>query len=378
MSRATWWRRRSPPRRPLTVEKEGVIMSATTASGSARTGSSTDVPEVSPEPIMQVGMAFWASKTLLSAVEMELFTHLADHPQDLQTLRARLGLHPRSARDFLDALVALGFLERTDGVYRNTPCADAFLDKRKPSYIGGILEMANARLYRFWGNLTEALRTGEQQNESKHGGTPLFQELYADPERLKQFAAAMTGVSRGVNVELARRFPWANVTTFADIGTAQGDTAVQIALAHPHLTGYGFDLPPLAPVFEDYANQNQVGERLTFVPGDFFTDALPTVDVLVMGHILHDWNLEEKRSLLAKAYDALPDGGSLIVYEAMIDDNRSSNAFGLLMSLNMLIETPGGFDFTPTECMEWMRDAGFRSARAEHLTGPDSMVVAVK
>jgi hypothetical protein len=354
-------------------------MSATTTSTAAgEQPTPADVTEVSPESILQVGMGFWASKTLLSAVELELFTHLAGHPQGLETLRARLGLHARSARDFLDALVALGFLHRTDEVYRNTAATDAFLDKHKPSYIGGILEMANARLYRFWGDLTEALRTGEPQNESKHGGTPLFQELYGDPERLEQFAAAMTGVSRGVNVELARRFPWADVATFADIGTAQGDTAVQIALAHPHLTGYGFDLPPLAPVFEDYVNQKEVSERLTFVPGDFFTDALPSVDVLVMGHILHDWNLEEKRALLRKAYDALPDGGSLIVYEAMIDDDRSSNAFGLLMSLNMLIETPGGFDFTPTECMGWMRDAGFRSARVEHLTGPDSMVVAVK
>lgn len=348
----------------------------TTAAGTAPTPA--DTTEVSPEPIMQVGVGFWASKTLLSAVEMELFTHLADHPQDREALRARLGLHPRSARDFLDALVALGFLERADGIYRNAPCADAFLDKRKPSYIGGILEMCSTRLYGFWGNLTEALRTGEPQNETQHGGTPLFQELYADPERLKQFAAAMTGGSRGANLEIAQRFPWAGVATFADIGTAQGDTAVQIARAHPHLTGYGFDLPPLAPVFADYASRNQVSERLTFVPGDFFTDALPTVDVLVMGHILHDWNLEEKRTLLAKAYDALPDGGSLIVYEMMIDDDRSRNAFGLLMSLNMLIETPGGFDFTPTECMEWMRDAGFRSARAEHLTGPYSMVVAIK
>ena len=354
-------------------------MSGTTTSTAAGTQPTpADVTEVSPESILQVGTGFWASKTLLSAVELELFTHLAGHPQDLETLRARLGLHPRSARDFLDALVALGFLHRTDGVYRNTAVTDAFLDKHKPSYIGGILEMANARLYRFWGDLTEALRTGEPQNETKHGGTPLFEELYADPERLEQFAAGMTGASRAVNLELAKRFPWADVATFADIGTAQGDTAVQIALAHPHLTGYGFDLPPLAPVFEDYAHQNQVSERLTFVPGDFFTDALPSVDVLVMGHILHDWNLEEKRSLLAKAYDALPDGGSLIVYEMMIDGDRSSNALGLLMSLNMLIETPGGFDFTPADCMGWMRDAGFRDARAEHLTGPYSMVVAVK
>jgi hypothetical protein len=327
---------------------------------------------------MQVGLGFWASKTLLSAIEMELFTQLAGHPQDLETLQARAGLHPRSARDFLDALVGLEFLERTDGVYRNAPETDAFLNKRKPSYVGGILEMANARLFGFWNSLTEALRTGELQNEAKGGGVPFFQELYADPARLKQFAAAMTGISHGVNQQIAAQFPWADYKTFADIGTAQGDTAVQIALANPHLTGYGFDLPEIAPVFEEYVEQNGLGERLAFVPGDFFTGELPAADVLLMGHILHDWNVEEKQALIAKAYDALPTGGALIAYESIIDDDRSQNVFGLLMSLNMLIETHGGFDYTAAEGLEWMRAAGFTSARAEHLVGPDSMIVAIK
>src|SRR5437588_9246121 len=123
-----------------------------------------------PEHIMQVGLGFWASKTLLSAIEMGLFTELAHRPEDLETLRGRLGLHPRSARDFLDTLVALGFLERRDGVYRNTPDTGFFLDSRKPSYLGGMLEMANHRLYGFWGHLTEALRTGQPQNEIRSGG----------------------------------------------------------------------------------------------------------------------------------------------------------------------------------------------------------------
>jgi hypothetical protein len=327
---------------------------------------------------MEVGLGFWASKTLLSAIEMELFTQLADHPQDLETLQARAGLHPRSARDFLDALVGLGFLERTEGVYRNAPDADTFLDKSKPSYVGGLLEMANARLFGFWNSLTEALRTGELQNEAKGGGVPFFQELYADPARLKQFAAAMTGISHGASLQIAGRFPWADYKTFADIGTAQGDTAVQIALANPHLTGYGFDLPEIGPVFEEYVEHNGLGDRLAFVPGDFFTDELPAADVLLMGHILHDWNLDEKQSLIAKAYDALPAGGALIVYESIIDDDRSQNVFGLLMSLNMLIETPGGFDYTAAEGMEWMRAAGFTSTHAEHLVGPDSMIIAIK
>jgi hypothetical protein len=334
--------------------------------------------EPTPEHIMQVGLGFWASKTLLSAVEMELFTELAKHPESGEVLRDRLGLHSRSYRDFLDALVALGFLEREDEVYRNTPSTDLFLDKGKPSYIGGMLEMANRRLYRFWGGLTEALRTGQLQNEAKSGETPFFEALYADPARLRGFLAAMTGLSHAANLAIARQFPWREHETFVDVGTAQGDLAVQVALANEHLTGAGFDLPEVAPIFEDYIEQNGVQDRLRFVAGDFFADELPRADVLLMGHILHDWGLDEKRTLIRKAYEALPDNGALIVYETIIDDGRSQNAFGLLMSLNMLIETEGGFDYSASDCMGWMTEAGFASTRAEHLVGPDSMVIGVK
>ena len=166
-----------------------------------------------PEHILQVGLGFWASKTLLSAIEMEVFTELARHPEDGEALRERLGLHERSARDFFDALVALGFLERRDGVYSNTPATELFLDKRKPSYVGGILEMANHRLYRFWGGLTEGLRTGRLQNEAKTGDLPFFEALYADPARLREFLAAMTGLSHGANLAIAARFPWADHAT---------------------------------------------------------------------------------------------------------------------------------------------------------------------
>jgi hypothetical protein len=328
--------------------------------------------------IMQVGLGFWASKTLLSAIEMELFTELAKHPEDLASIQGRLGLHPRSARDFLDALVSLGFLERRDGKYRNTPATELFLDKRKDSYIGGILEMANHRLYRFWGHLTEGLRTGQPQNESKEGGTGLFEALYADPARLKQFLAAMTGLSHGANLAIARNFPWKDYSSYVDVGTAQGDLAVQVARAHPHLKGIGFDLPEVAPIFEDYARANGVTSRLEFSAGSFFTDPLPKADVVMMGHILHDWNLDEKKALIRKAYEAVPEGGAFLAYEAIIDDERAKNSFGLLMSLNMLIETPGGFDYTGADCAGWMKEAGFRRTRVEHLVGPDSMVVGIK
>ncbi len=332
----------------------------------------------SPEKILHTGMAFWASKTLLSAVEMGVFTELGHGPETFEALNGRLGLHPRSARDFLDALVALGFLVRTDATYANAPETDLFLDKGKPSYVGGILEMANHRLFGHWFHLTEALRTGLPQNEAKGTGEGVFESLYADPARLREFLSAMTGVSRGANMAIARAFPWAQYRTFADVGTAQGDLAVQIARAHPHLRGTGFDLPEVAPIFEEYAAGAGVAERLTFQPGDFFKQDLPKADVILMGHILHDWDLPTKKMLIQKAYAAVPAGGAFIAYDTIIDDARTQNAFGLLMSLNMLIETPGGFDYTGGECAAWMKEAGFSSVRVEHLVGPDSMVVAVK
>jgi hypothetical protein len=323
-------------------------------------------------------MAFWASKTLLSAVEMELFTELAKHPEDLDSLTGRLGLHPRSSRDFLDALVALGFLERQDGVYSNAPATDLFLDKRKPSYVGGVLEMANRRLFSHWNKLTTALRTGQPQAEAGPGGEETFSALYADPERLKGFLRAMTGISRGANMAIAAKFPWANYKTVADLGAAQGDLVVQVALRNSHLACTGFDLPEVGPIFEEYVETNGLSSRVRFQGGSFFTDPLPKTEVIMMGHILHDWNLEEKRMLCRKACEAIPEGGALIVYDALIDDERRKNAFGLLMSLNMLIETPGGFDYTGSDCIGWMKEAGFKEVRVEHLVGPDSMVVGIK
>jgi hypothetical protein len=337
-----------------------------------------------PDQILQLGFGFWGAKTLLSAIELGLFTELANGPLDAHTLGERVGLYPRSqeeqrgTRDFLDALVALKMLERSnDGLYKNTDATSTFLDRRKPSYVGGILEMANARLYGFWGSLTEALRTDQPQNESKKGEN-FFDALYADQGRLEAFLKAMTGISMGAAMAIAQKFPWNEYRTMIDIGTAQGGFPVQVALAHQHLTGGGFDLPAAGPIFQRYVREHGLAERLRFYEGNFFRDPLPTADVLVMGHILHDWDLDTKRMLLAKAHDALPEGGALIVYEALIDDDRRANAFGLLMSLNMLIETQGGFDYTGKDCSEWMREAGFRQTRVEHLVGPDGMVIGVK
>ena len=335
-------------------------------------------PVMTPANIMQLGMGFMASKTLLSAIELGVFTHLSNGPRSAEELTATLSLHERSALDFLDALVSLGMLDRENGLYKNTPEAGEFLVRGKLNYLGGMLEMANERLYPFWGSLTEGLRTGLPQNEVKSGGAGLFEALYSDPERLRLFLGAMTGLSAGAARAIAEKFPWKDYQTVLDVGGAQGGLLVQVALAHPHLRGRNFDLPVVQPIFDEYVADNNLSDRLRFYPGNFFEESLPESDVIVMGHILHDWDMDQKRMLLKKAYDALPTGGSLLVFEALIDDERRSNPFGLLMSLNMLIETPGGFDYTGRDACERMSETGFSLRRVEHLAGPDSMVVGVK
>src|SRR5713101_5456189 len=328
--------------------------------------------------IEQVAFGFMASKVLFSTIEFGLFTELAKRPLDANDIQARLKLHPRGVRDFLDALVALGMLERRGEIYSNTVETDFYLDRAKPTYIGHYVEILSLRSYQLFDTLSEALRTGEPQNEIKSGDEDWVDAMYRTPERLRMFLRGMTGHSLPSAMAIAQKFPWEKYRTFADIGTAEGCFPVQVAMAHPHLVGEGFDLPPVRPFFEEYVASFHLQDRVKFRVVDFFKDSLPTADVLVMGMILHDWDLEVKRTLLKKAHDALPRGGALIVYEHLIDDQRRKNVNGLLMSLVMLLETQGGFDYTGADCCKWMREAGFTEARVEQLTGIESMVVGIK
>jgi hypothetical protein len=330
-----------------------------------------------PDRILELGYAFRGAKALLSAVELNVFTTLAEGPLDLDALRRKVGVAERGARDFFDGLVALDLLERDkEGHYRNTSETDLYLDTRKPTYIGGDLSHLNDRMYPHWNLLTPALRTGEPQSGAT--GTDYFPRLYADLAAFEAFAKGMTGGSLLVAKNLALIFPWRKYTTIIDVGTAQGCLPVEIAQAHPHLTGGGFDLPQIRPVFDHYVRDHGLADRLHFHPGDFLSDPLPKADVMVMGRVLHNWDLATKRMLLSKAYDAVAPGGALIVYERLIDDERRANPAGLLASLNMLIMTAGGFDFTGADCMGWMRGVGFRDIRVESLACGQSMVVGFR
>jgi hypothetical protein len=336
----------------------------------------------SPDQILQIGMGFWPSKALLSAVELGLFTILADGPQTGAALEDALGLSPRATYDFLDTLVALGLLGRQgDGAearYQNTPATALFLDRGSPRYVGGLLEMANARLYPFWGDLTTALKTGQPQNEIKHNGKAMFDELYADPARLEQFMGAMTGVSRANFEAFAEKFDFSPFASHVDIGGATGLLASIVQARHPHLASRTLDLPVVRPIAERHIREAGLEGRVVPDDVDFFRDEFPNADLITMGMILHDWNLENKKMLIAKAWRALPEGGAFVAIENIIDDARRENAFGLMMSLNMLIEFGEAFDFTGADFTSWCLEAGFRRCEILHLAGPCSAAIAWK
>jgi O-methyltransferase/methyltransferase family protein len=338
--------------------------------------------QVDPSHIMQVGMGFWASKTLLSAVELELFTRLGSEGMTGEQIAEALELHDRAIPDFPDTLVALQLLDRdgdgSEALYRNTEATAVFLDKASPAYIGGILEMSNARLYGFWGDLTEALRTGKPQNEIKHTGKAMFEELYSDPDRLEQFMNAMAGVSMGPFLALAEKFDFSKYETLCDVGGATGQLSIIVAGRHPNLRCTSFDLPVVEPIATRTIEAAGLSDRVTAVGGDFFADPLPKADVITMGLILHDWNLEGKMHLIKAAYDALPSGGAFIVIENLIDDARRENVFGLEMSLNMLIEFGDAFDFTGSDFGGWCKEVGFKEIETVSLAGPTSAGIAYK
>jgi SAM-dependent methyltransferase len=340
--------------------------------------------DLSPARILETATAFFPAKVMLSAIELGLFTQLARGPLQGSALAAALGIRADRSADFFDALVALGFLNREGNgpkaEYSNTAETDLFLDRAKPSYVGGLPEMLNARLYGFWGGLTAALQTGEAQNELKNGGSSFFGELYADPARLEQFLAAMASLQIGNYATLAAKVDFSKYETVVDIGGASGLLCRTLASRYSHLKLITFDLPVVAPIAQRENERAGLQARIDTLAGDFFEDSFPRANVITMGNILHDWNEVEKQKLISKAYAALEPGGIFIAIENIIDDERRKNAFGLLMSLNMLIEfgAAGGFDYSGAQFDGWARAAGFTHTKVIPLVGATSAAIAYK
>jgi hypothetical protein len=341
--------------------------------------------QLTPEHIMQVGIGFWASKTLLAAVHFNLFTHLAGKKLSGKEIKQKLELKTtdRHVYDFLDALVSLGFLQREgimdEAVYYNSEDTDLFLDTNKPSYIGGILQMGNNRLYRFWGDLEEGLLSGQPQNEAKGSlADSGFASIYETPEKMKEFIDAMSGIQMGNFMSLVHQFNFSDYKTMCDIGGADGWLSIQVALSHPGIQCITTDLKQVEPLAKEKIAQFNLSDRIKFQANNFLEDPIPGAEIITMGNILHGMNEDNKKALIKKVFDALPAGGVFIVIENIIDNDRRQNTFGLLMSLNMLIENGDAFDYTMIDFDGWTKQAGFKKTELMRLMGPTSAAIAYK
>lgn len=344
--------------------------------------SNSDAEAATVDDILEIGLSYWTGKTLMAAVELGLFSELAEQPMDAEALRIRLSLGKRMVEDFFDSLVAMGMLERVDGKYRNAPVAATYLDRNKPeSYVGGMLSVANKEWYQLWDHALLGLRTGKAMSDlsrSRSGSKNPYEKLYSDEERKRSFARAMQGGSLGASAALADQFPWKEYQTVVDIGCSSGALLAQQLRTHPHLKGIGFDMPPLAPVVAETAERDGLTDRMSFVGGDFFSDDLPEAEVIVIGHVLCNWGVETRQMLLRKAYESLPKGGAVVVYDMLIDEERRSNTRALVVSVMMMLQSAHAGNYTGEECKGWLAEAGFQDLRVEHLAGPEWMVVGIK
>ena len=338
----------------------------------------TDLPRTSaltPAEINRLGTAFCTAKIVLSALELGLFTELANGPMTETELLPAVGLHARGARDFLSVLVALGLLTVRDGRYRNSPEADLYLDRGSAEYAGGFLERANHMMYQAWAGLTAGLQTGAPQLAGRENQEAAFAKMMLDPDHLRRFLGMMDALNGPLGAQLAGEFDWSGYHTVVDVGGARGNFIAQLLRAHPHLIGTVFDLPPMAEPFAEH--MAAFGQRATFSGGDFFTDPMPSGDVLVMGHVLHDWAPDQRAQLIQSACQAVNPGGALVVYDQMVDD-QAPDIWNSVISLNMQLLTPSGSEYTAAECRAWMRAAGIDDLTAIALGEHDTAVIGRK
>ncbi|MFI9724225.1 methyltransferase [Streptomyces sp. NPDC052396] len=328
--------------------------------------------------IGRLSNAYAQSRLLHSAVELGVFDLLAKGPASEAQIREVLGLHPRLSEHFLDSLVALDLLSKADdGTYANSPAAQRLLVPGADGYMGDLCRVASQRHYPMWGKLTEALKDGEPKAGRTLGPDP-FKKLYENPEMAKKFLAHMDSAHAMVGPQLAGLLDWSQYTSFVDVGGARGNLAAQIVREHAHLTGGVFELPAVEPVFDEHMENLGTKDRVRFHGGDFFADPMPETDVLIFGHVLHDWPADQAQELVERAFPVIRPGGALVIYDQMLDPAKP-DLHSLLGSLNVALTT-GGTEYTVDEYRTWVEKAGFRVAGFHNIVtiGNDVVLVAVK
>jgi hypothetical protein len=329
-----------------------------------------------PDEVVARAMAFQPAKLLLTAVELGMFEALASGPVAEAQLRDGLGLHPRGAADFLQALVALGAIQENDGRYQAGPLAGTLLP-HAPTPLTGFLRMANRVMYPAWGRLAEALRTGAPQ-AATYCGSDMFRELYERDDTRRELVRMAEDASSPLIPALVERFDWRSYKSVLELGGCRGNVLAEVVRAHPHLDAHVLDLPQLAPEFAEHMTEIGMTGRLAFHAADFFVDQLPEADVIMIGHCMVDWNDEQRQTLIRRVAPRVHPGGVFLIWDPIVVPGEESYLRNLIRSLNLQLMTPHGSGYRLAECMAWLTEVGFRPVDHAALGHDVTLVVAHK
>jgi hypothetical protein len=344
---------------------------------------------------------FWVSKTLMTAIELEVFTKLSannDNGVDINQLQNILEMDMRPTEVFTTALVSLGLLKiiesnATTSVgsidfnnnkrYSNSELADTFLVKGKPSYMVYFITMFYKRLYKSWNKLSVSLKTNKPIAEKEGGDAEaMFNQSRSTQsiEQIQKFTHSMFGISVGPAIALTKVFNFSKHKKMMDIGGGSGVYAIQVVKDNPNMTAIVLDLEPVCQVADQYIKQFNLQQKISTKPLDFFKEEFPKdCDVAFLSHIIHDYDEEKCKLLLKNIYDSLPhENGIILISEWLLNDKKTGPIPAALMGLNMMIETSGGRNYSFAEISKMLSGVGFLDIEKRSLAGPAEIIIGHK
>lgn len=303
-------------------------------------------PITSAEEIMEIADGFRASRILLSAFELDVFSAIDDGSLTSAEVAGRIGADRRAADRLLNALSAIGLLLKEEGTFRNGPAAARFLVRKSPDALTNLGHTSN--LYHSWASLSEAVRAGTMVVEREQG-----------EDDVAVFIAAMHRRAAADADALAARLDRPDLGRLLDVGGGSGVYAMALCRARAELTAVILDRPQVIELTRRYVASVGLSERITLVDGDYLeSDFGEGFDLVFMSAIVHINSAEENRHLMKKAVAALNPGGRVAIVDYVMDENRTDPPAGAVFALNMLVNTRAGDTYTEAEMSDWLIEAG--------------------
>lgn len=324
---------------------------------------------MNPNTIREIASSFQKSRILLSGFELDIFTHIDESGTTNNQVASKLQLNEHACERLLNALVSLGFLEKRNLSFFNTADSFAFLSKKSPDYLGGL--MHSNHLWNTWSNLTQVVKTGKSAHPSEindRGQDWLFSFINAMHDRGKKQAPQQLA-----NIELAA------IKSVLDVGGGSGAFSMEFVNKKPEIRVTVFDLPNVIPITKKFIDKEGFSDKIATHSGDYTSDELPGgFDLVFMSAIIHSNPLDVNQNLIKKCFHSLNPGGKIVIQDWIMNNERTRPTTGAIFAVNMLVGTESGDCFTEHEVTEMLITAGFRDiSRMEFETGL-SQVVAIK